>query len=134
MPKPPKLKPDHVFIEVVRGPEGLALYVANDDGGHRLAGPKPWGGGRTIHQFQVKLSELLKEAPAFAPKDTGHASGQAQGAEAERQRVGEAISQFMADNAHENSTECCLDWADANNIDALMDAIDAARAAGGEHV
>lgn len=73
MAKHQALKPGHVFIEVVSGVEGPSLYVGNETGGHRLAGPKPWGGGRTIHQFQVKLTELLKEAPGFASKEADHA-------------------------------------------------------------
>jgi len=32
------------MIEVVSGPEGPSLYID----GIRMAGPKPWGGGRTI--------------------------------------------------------------------------------------
>lgn len=68
MSKSQKLKPGHVFIEVVSGVEGPSLYVSNETGGHRLAGPKPWGGGRTIHQFQVSLAELMKEAPTYAKR------------------------------------------------------------------
>lgn len=53
------------LIEVVRGPEGNCLYIGNDDGGHRLQGPKPWGGGQTIHSFVVNLDELIREAEAL---------------------------------------------------------------------
>lgn len=54
------------IVEVVNGAEGPSLYIGNEDGGYRLAGPKPWGGGRTIHRFTVKLSELVREAMDLA--------------------------------------------------------------------
>lgn len=50
-----------VTFEVVRGVEGPSLYVGNDDGGYRLAGPKPWGGGQVIHSFKADIDELRKE-------------------------------------------------------------------------
>lgn len=56
-----------VFIEVVSGVEGPSLYVGDEDTGHRLAGPKPWGGGRTIHQFRVNADELRKQLDVYAP-------------------------------------------------------------------
>ena len=59
-----KLKPNHVWIEVVSGVEGPSLSIGDDDGGERVAGPKPWGGGKVIYQFQVstnKLRELADE-------------------------------------------------------------------------
>lgn len=56
-------------VEVVKGIYGhVALYFCEDgDGGLRVAGPKPWGGGQTIHSFDVDLSDkrtrtLLLEA------------------------------------------------------------------------
>ncbi len=36
-------------VEVVQGVEGASLYI--DD--VRVAGPKPWGGGKVIHRFEV---------------------------------------------------------------------------------
>lgn len=60
----PALKPNHVWIEVVAGVEGPHLSIGDDDCGERVAGPKAWGGGRTIHRFQVstaKLRELADE-------------------------------------------------------------------------
>lgn len=56
-----ELKPGHVLIEVVSGPEGPCLCIGDGDTGFRLAGPKPWGGGRTIHRFQVRVDELRRE-------------------------------------------------------------------------
>lgn len=59
------------IVEVVNGVEGPSLYIGNEDGGYRLAGPKPWGGGRTIHKFTVKLSELVREAMDLAAPSQG---------------------------------------------------------------
>jgi len=59
------LSDGYVWIEVISGVEGPSLYVCNENMGHRLAGPKPWGGGRVIHRFKVRVSELVKEATAY---------------------------------------------------------------------
>lgn len=50
-----------VTFEVVCGVEGTSLYVGDDSGGYRLAGPKPYGGGKVIHSFKVDIEELRKE-------------------------------------------------------------------------
>ena len=54
------------MIEVVNGPEGPSLYIGYESSGHRLAGPKPWGGGRTVFKFDVAIAELIREAKAIA--------------------------------------------------------------------
>ncbi|MDU9398089.1 Lar family restriction alleviation protein [Pseudomonas sp. zfem003] len=54
------------IVEVVKGVEGPSLYIGDGDTGYRLAGPKPWGGGKTIHKFKVKLNELVREAMDLA--------------------------------------------------------------------
>jgi hypothetical protein len=59
------MKPGECLIEVVSGVEGPSLYISDSDGGHRLAGPKPWGGGKTIHRFKVDIDELMREANAL---------------------------------------------------------------------
>jgi len=58
-------------IEVVRGPEGNCLCIGDDRSGHRITGPKPWGGGTTIHSFDLTLRELkeLKKEVKIAIKD-----------------------------------------------------------------
>lgn len=53
-------------IEVVNGPEGPSLYIGAESSGHRLAGPKPWGGGSTAFKFDVAIAELVREAKAIA--------------------------------------------------------------------
>lgn len=46
----------HVAI-VVAGVEGPSLYID----GYRVAGPKLWGGGKTLHEFRF-TDVGLKEA------------------------------------------------------------------------
>jgi hypothetical protein len=47
---------EHVAI-VVAGVEGPSLYID----GYCVAGPKPWGGGKTLHEFRFTDADL-KEA------------------------------------------------------------------------
>jgi hypothetical protein len=47
-------EPGKVRFEVVRGVEGLALYVNN----RRVAGPKPWGGGDPVVVWLIAPEEL----------------------------------------------------------------------------
>ncbi len=44
----------NVKLELVRGPEGTALYM-NDT---RIAGPKPWGGGDIVRTWKVTRQEI----------------------------------------------------------------------------
>lgn len=46
----------HIQVEVIRGVEGFALYVANT----RVAGPKPWGGGRSVASWTVDAGAFIK--------------------------------------------------------------------------
>lgn len=48
-----------VVIEVVAGAEGPCLSV-NDT---RVAGPKPWGGGKVTHKWQADPSRLIDAIP-----------------------------------------------------------------------
>lgn len=47
-----------------KGVEGPSLSVEDGNprakrrGGRRVAGPKPWGGGETLHEFFVDSDEL----------------------------------------------------------------------------
>lgn len=50
-----------VVFEVIDGRAGACLAVFDGGVGHRLAGPKPWGGGRTAHRFTVSRDELLAQ-------------------------------------------------------------------------
>lgn len=61
-----KIKPGHVLVEVAHGPAGPSLFIGNNDTGERVAGPKPWGGGQTIHTFQVSASDLVRLAGEYA--------------------------------------------------------------------
>ena len=49
------------LIEVISGVEGPCLSVGTESGGTRIAGPKPWGGGRVAHSFEVSIDALIKE-------------------------------------------------------------------------
>lgn len=48
------VKPRRVEFLVVAGVEGPALYL-ND---FRVAGPKPWGGGKTLFSFQATTLDI----------------------------------------------------------------------------
>jgi len=56
-----------VLVEVISGPEGPCLSVSNNGNGNgmRVAGPKPFGGGRITHAFRPSAKEL-REAVDFA--------------------------------------------------------------------
>ncbi len=54
-PKVEKRKQKSINIQVVKGVEGICLYVT----GVRMAGPKPWGGGKVLHSFDVNATELM---------------------------------------------------------------------------
>ncbi|WP_312288848.1 hypothetical protein [Stutzerimonas nitrititolerans] len=54
------------WIEVIGGREGPSIYIGDGEIAHRLAGNKPWGGGRTLHSFKVDVAELVREASALA--------------------------------------------------------------------
>lgn len=63
--KDKKLRKGYVYVEVVAGVEGPSLYIGDDDTGERIAGPKPWGGGRTLHRFEVKVEDLEKAIHSY---------------------------------------------------------------------
>jgi hypothetical protein len=54
---------DDVTIEVVSGVEGLCLSINNT----RVAGPKPWGGGRVIMSWKTKASRITESLPNTTP-------------------------------------------------------------------
>lgn len=56
------MKVPYATFEIVSGVEGIALYV-ND---YRVSGPKPWGGGTSLHFWTVPADDLrhaLEQAP-----------------------------------------------------------------------
>lgn len=66
-----KLKPGHVWLEVVEDRLGPRICLAGHTGsGYRLAGPKTICGGRVTGSWQVSLDEIIREATALA-KATG---------------------------------------------------------------
>lgn len=50
-------KVDAVEVLVVGGVEGPSIYL----GGYRIAGPKPWGGGKVLYRFTATDADI-KEA------------------------------------------------------------------------
>lgn len=53
----------YVDFEIIEGVEGACLSITHGNGvGHRLAGPKPWGGGKVSRRFRVNIDELMREA------------------------------------------------------------------------
>lgn len=59
---------DIVEIAVCNGVEGPSVYI-ND---YRVAGNKPWGGGKTIHSFKAEKSNIfhaLKIEQSLKEKD-----------------------------------------------------------------
>jgi len=46
------------IFEIINGVEGKCLSIqdANGNGGTRISGPKPWGGGHIEKTFKVDLS------------------------------------------------------------------------------
>ena len=51
--KPIKIS-ETMRLELVAGVEGPSIYL-NDE---RIAGPKPWGGGRITKSYQIKRAQL----------------------------------------------------------------------------
>lgn len=47
---------DKVNIKIIAGCEGRALLI-ND---WRVAGPKPWGGGYAVHEFDAPKADILE--------------------------------------------------------------------------
>lgn len=46
---------ERLLVEVVSGVEGPCLVIEN----FRVAGPKPWGGGRVYGQWRIDRADLL---------------------------------------------------------------------------
>lgn len=60
-PKKPK-----VFLEVVAGVEGTAVYL----NGYRIIGPKPWGGGPVVHRWEVRRADIREAMKLLRTKVT----------------------------------------------------------------
>jgi|GEM_PF-5671004 hypothetical protein len=58
-----KVKPV-ATIEVIQGAEGLCVTI-ND---RRIAGPKPWGGGKVIWSWKTTVREINEAIRAPMPK------------------------------------------------------------------
>ena len=51
-----------VKIQIIQGVEGPCLAINST----RVAGPKPWGGGTTKHEWDVDLSRIESALPKRA--------------------------------------------------------------------
>lgn len=45
-----------VLVTLIQGVEGPAIYINN----HRIAGPKPWGGGKIVKEWKASAVEIQK--------------------------------------------------------------------------
>ena len=60
-----------LHVEVIQGVEGPCLAVNS----FRVAGPKPWGGGKTIAEWAVLACELARIESSPAPAGTPGGEG-----------------------------------------------------------
>lgn len=60
-----KLKPGHVYVEVVHNiVGGFSLCICDDSGGNRISGAKI-GGCETFKRFEVDADELIREIRSY---------------------------------------------------------------------
>lgn len=57
-----------VFIDIVEGVEGPSVSIGDNHTGYRVAGPKPWGGGKTLRRFTATLEDIKR---AIESRSTG---------------------------------------------------------------
>lgn len=57
------MRKETVKLDIVAGVEGNSIYL-ND---FRIAGPKPWGGGKVISSWDVRPSDIYKALAAPEP-------------------------------------------------------------------
>lgn len=60
-----KMDIDKAKITYVQGVEGSSIYL-ND---YRIAGPKPWGGGKIIKEWDIELTDVYRAAGIKANAD-----------------------------------------------------------------
>ena len=53
------------YIEIIGGVEGKCICISHekDEGGRRVAGPKPWGGGAIVKRFTTTRDSILDAIP-----------------------------------------------------------------------
>lgn len=71
-----------VFIELCAGAEGPCIIL----NGRRIAGPKPWGGGRIVNRFRTTIGDIKE---AITPRQLMIAKGE-QLSELGKKRISEA--------------------------------------------
>lgn len=55
-----------VFIDIVEGVEGPSVSIGDNHTGHRVAGPKPWGGGRTLRRFTATVEDIKRAIESYS--------------------------------------------------------------------
>jgi len=65
------MKETKAYIDIIGGVEGscVALSHEDDEGGTRIAGPKPWGGGRIKKRYTTTFDSILDGIPIEIVKD-----------------------------------------------------------------
>lgn len=103
-----KIKPGHVLVEVDQGVEGPSLSIGDNDTGERVAGPKPWGGGRTIYCFQVSAMDLIRLAKEYGGAEPSALSTQIA-------KCAEAMHQWPDDWKRNAGVPKCANCLDSGN-------------------
>jgi len=65
IPKQDERTPEPVVIEIIEGVAGSSLYI-NDQ---RVAGPKPWAGGRAVNRFEIAPDKIDQACNAYGSTD-----------------------------------------------------------------
>lgn len=52
---------EKVKITVISGVEGYSIYINN----HRIAGNKPWGGGKVVCEFSVDKDKIFAQLEQY---------------------------------------------------------------------
>ncbi|NYT44574.1 hypothetical protein H0A64_07005 [Alcaligenaceae bacterium] len=122
-----KIVPDYKPGMVVKfgGEDYLIFALGDKPGTFDICHPTDSHRDRWVN---VPPSQLEPIEAAPTPPAADQAQQDADKVDAERRRIGQAINDFMAQNEREGDPgQCALDWCDSDNVDALIDAIDAAR-------
>jgi len=83
--KPPKK--GYVYIDIVDGAEGPSVSIGDHQGGMRVAGPKPWGGGTVRQRFLAYIADIRSALPAAPDPRDEVIRGLVEAAERSRQYI-----------------------------------------------
>ena len=54
-----------ILLEVIDGVEGQAVYLNS----YRIAGPKPWGGGKIVKSWDIEIERIRAAMPSAQLRD-----------------------------------------------------------------